>query len=246
MCKVADMYVFTIVARRRRRRRRRRRSSVFITADSDKCVVWKSQCANLQFVCNFVGFHFSWCRAISVAGCGCREEKRLSLKCVCCTRSPQARCWCRPSAKSARSCTCLGYLSLYLSLLLVLTHSLLLSDTKLNVEKPKCLSFSMSVQRFCHRKKIHGCRGNRSYWDSWQLFLGWWCDVVCLLLFFCHAGVMDMYVHVLANNQAALMLYTKGGFLYENEEMTVSSHARMQLRPHCLLLHKRIQKLKST
>jgi hypothetical protein len=55
-----------------------------------------------------------------------------------------------------------------------------------------------------------------------------------------------MYVHVLANNQAALMLYTKGGFLYENEEMTVSSHARMQLRPHCLLLHKRIQKLKST
>lgn len=59
-------------------------------------------------------------------------------------------------------------------------------------------------------------------------------------------GVTDMYVHVLANNQAALMLYTKGGFLYENEEMTVSSHARMQLRPHCLLLHKRIQKLKST
>lgn len=59
-------------------------------------------------------------------------------------------------------------------------------------------------------------------------------------------GVTDMYVHVLANNQAALMLYTKGGFLYENEEMTVSSHGRMQLRPHCLLLHKRIQKLKST
>jgi hypothetical protein len=54
MCKVADMYIFTIVARRRRRRR----SSVFIAADSDKCVVWKSQFANLQFVCNFVGFSF--------------------------------------------------------------------------------------------------------------------------------------------------------------------------------------------
>jgi len=65
-----------------------------------------------------------------------------------------------------------GTFSLYLSLLLVLTRSLLLSDTKLNVEKPKCLSFSMSVQRFCHRKKIYGCRGNRSYWDSQQIFLG--------------------------------------------------------------------------
>ncbi len=56
---IADMYVFTIVVRRRRRRRRRRSGSVFIAADSDKCVVWKSQCANLQFVCNFVGFQFS-------------------------------------------------------------------------------------------------------------------------------------------------------------------------------------------
>jgi hypothetical protein len=53
MCKVADMYVFTIVARRRRRRRR---SSVFIAADSDKCVVWKSQMCKFAICVQFCGF----------------------------------------------------------------------------------------------------------------------------------------------------------------------------------------------
>ncbi|CAK9279398.1 unnamed protein product [Sphagnum jensenii] len=52
-------------------------------------------------------------------------------------------------------------------------------------------------------------------------------------------GVTDLYVHVVANNQAAMMLYTKGGFLYEKEETV--SHARMLSRPRRLLLHKRIQ-----
>ncbi len=49
----------------------------------------------------------------------------------------------------------------------------------------------------------------------------------------------DLYVHVVANNQAAMTLYTKGGFLYEKEETV--SHARMLSRPRRLLLHKRIQ-----
>ncbi len=52
-------------------------------------------------------------------------------------------------------------------------------------------------------------------------------------------GVTDLYVHVVANNQAAMMLYTKGGFLYEKEETVL--HARMLSRPRRLLLHKRIQ-----
>ncbi|KAH9561043.1 hypothetical protein CY35_06G141600 [Sphagnum magellanicum] len=57
-------------------------------------------------------------------------------------------------------------------------------------------------------------------------------------------GVTDLYVHVVASNQAAVLLYTKGGFLYEKEETV--SQARMLLRPCRLLLHKRIQTPKST
>ncbi len=52
-----------------------------------------------------------------------RAKKRLPLKCLCGTTSPQARYWGSPSAKGTRSCTTLGYISVSLSKTIKLTVS---------------------------------------------------------------------------------------------------------------------------
>ncbi|XP_024399712.1 GCN5-related N-acetyltransferase 7, chloroplastic [Physcomitrium patens] len=51
-----------------------------------------------------------------------------------------------------------------------------------------------------------------------------------------HWGITSLYVHVVVTNDAAVKLYSKGGFILEKEE--TASEARNQARPRRKLLHK--------
>lgn len=53
-------------------------------------------------------------------------------------------------------------------------------------------------------------------------------------LYFFVSGINDLYVHVAVDNEAALKLYGKSGFVYENEEP--AWQARFLGRPRRFLL----------